>query len=280
MRKNIHFLHLSDTHWAFEPIGEGIDSKNRYEALRNWIRNCNAPVDFIVHTGDLVHRGQIESDTGLSTRKAWELTQTLGLPLFPVTGNHDNRPALADCFWKNISSFPNFNTQPLLQNSPASSSKIAYYFSIHDEDFVVLDARDTQQIDPQGHLDPQQLDSLISLLQHGNRKLTLFMHYPPVVMDCEWIDRTMTIQNGMELHRNLVPFRDRIRAVFFGHIHRPTSTFVDGILYVSCGSSAMHFPNLPNDSSVEFQRDPVAFANYVTISENAVWIKPQWVSTP
>lgn len=278
MSKSTYFLQLSDTHWAFDPIGDGIDSKLRFEKLRKWIHTCKAPIDFIVHTGDLVHRGHIDGDTGASTREMWRLSQELRIPIFPVAGNHDNRNTLADCFWSSTHNCPNFNATPCTSHPSVTSTKLSYHFTHNDEVFLVLDARDTQQIDPQGYLDPEQFQALDSVLTQNARKLTLFLHYPPIALDCDWIDRTMTIQNGIELHRRLMRYRDRIRAVFFGHIHRPTSVYVDGILYASSGSSAMHFPNLPNATSVEFQRDPAAFANYVTIRDNSIWIKPQWVS--
>jgi hypothetical protein len=89
----------------------------------------------------------------------------------------------------------------------------------------------------------------------------------------------MCVENGEELHSLLRKYRDRVRGVFFGHIHRPISAVVDGVMYASCGSSAMHFPNFPSQGDVEFESDPLAFANYVTIDGNSVLVKPQWVGT-
>jgi len=48
------------------------------------------------------------------------------------------------------------------------------------------------------------------------------------------------------------------------------------VLYASTGSAAMHFPNLPGDAQALMQSDPIAFANYISISQLGALVKTQW----
>jgi 3',5'-cyclic AMP phosphodiesterase CpdA len=301
----IRFLQISDTHWSFDPItlpcGQlQIDTAKRFELLCRWIESLADPVDFIVHTGDWVHRGHVAGDSGESTRKVWDLAQRLGFPVLTAVGNHDHRSVLRECFEKSIAKLAaNSSVRPSGEmlasvagladgkplglvggrDAPDECERLCYRFTCKGEDFLVIDARDSQSIDPRGRIDSEQLIAIERYFANTTKACTLFLHYPPIRLDCHWIDRTMCVENGEELHSLLRKYRDRVRGVFFGHIHRPISAVVDGVMYASCGSSAMHFPNFPSQGDVEFESDPLAFANYVTIDGNSVLVKPQWVGT-
>jgi len=311
MASMVRFLQISDTHWSSEPLSlpsckQQIDTAKRFESLCAWIKSLRDPIDFIIHTGDWVHRGHVAGDSGESTRKIWDLAQQLGFPVFTAVGNHDHRSVLRECLVNSNAAHSGNGSNKsngkmdtavlgLADGKPleivggrnvldecahsVGGDRLCYRFSCKDEDFLVLDARDSQSIDPRGRIDTDQMSAIESCFAYSTKMCTVFLHYPPIRLDCQWIDRTMCVENGEELHSLFRRYRDRIRGVFFGHIHRPISALVDGVLYASCGSSAMHFPNFPSQSDVEFEADPLAFANYVTIDGNSVLVKPQWVGT-
>jgi len=268
-RMTVRFLQISDTHWSSIPIAPGVESAHRSSLLCDWIRDLSAPIDFVVHTGDLVHRGHVHDDDGESTRAALAPFQLLPHPCHFVIGNHDNRAALRNA----VGEMPG---RPLVENS----DRWAYRYTLQGEQFLILDARDTTDIDPQGRLDEKQLDSIQKVLYDTREPLTLFVHYAPLAMDCDWIDRTMLLTNGEELHRILAKHSQRIRGVFFGHIHRPTCFSRDGVLYASCGSAAMHLSHWPGDATPTVHSDPIAFANYVAIGPQGALVKTHWVSIP
>lgn len=62
-----------------------------------------------------------------------------------------------------------------------------------------------------------------------------------------------------------------------GHIHSPTCTLRDGIVYASCGSSAVHLPNWPTADAGIPSSEPVAFVQYIQITQTGVSLKPHWV---
>ena len=273
---SLSILQISATHLGAEPtapISPGVYPWHRasclVESIRDWIADVAVPIDFIVHTGDLVHRGHTPHDQGDSTRKGIDLFQSLAKPIHWVIGNHDHRSALK----RNLSDTPG---TPLT----FEQDRWAYHFQVRGERVAILDARASLDYDPQGEISQEQLDNLQSLLDATTEPISLFLHYPPIQLRCDWIDRTMLIRNGQTLHNLLCSFKHRIRGVFFGHVHRPTFTLRDGILYASCGSTTMHFPNWPGSMSAVISDDPIAFAQYIQLGDDGVFVKPQWLTLP
>ncbi len=81
------------------------------------------------------------------------------------------------------------------------------------------------------------------------------MHYPIVPINSTWIDAYMNVINGEQLHKILVPARERIRGVFYGHIHQNLQVMRDGILYVGVASLFSQFSGWPNADVIGF--DPL-----------------------
>ena len=80
------------------------------------------------------------------------------------------------------------------------------------------------------------------------------------------------------VHERLLPARDRLRAVFCGHVHRGTHTNRDGISYITVPSTCSQLAIMPDVSGPEVAAgDPPAF-NYITISDNAILAKEYPVS--
>lgn len=272
----LYVLQISDTHLCDSPdaeIAPGVSPWPRVRALiariREWIEKDQVPIDWIIHTGDLVHRGHLATSHETSTRLGLELFQSIPKPIGWVVGNHDHRPAIR----KWVGNRPGH----ALTNEP---DRWCYHWVDKGERIVVLDARGPLDLDPQGELSQEQLDKFSSLLATTSEPVSVFMHYPPIPLGCDWIDRTMLVRNGAMLHEILKTHRERIRGVFFGHIHRPMSVLQDGILYAACGSSTMHFPTWPNASSALTTNDKVAFAQLIEIGPQGVRVKPQWLELP
>jgi hypothetical protein len=87
----------------------------------------------------------------------------------------------------------------------------------------------------------------------------------------------MRIENGEQLHAILRAKAEKIRGVFYGHVHGGVQRWVDGILYCSVGSLAMHFPILPGCTAAVVEPDPISFVNYVTVGSLGTLVKQQWI---
>ncbi len=254
----INFIHISDTH-----IGSETDfllhDINTYQCTQNLIKlikDFNAPVDFILHSGDIVNRPHPKSyelaDQAFSETK---------YPLIYVPGNHDdpasvrklNRIVPKSCYLNNDNS--------------------SFTFEFNGYRILVLDCNGKPEIDPHGIFEKAQEAALDRYLKENSSPRIVFLHFPPISMDIPWVDRDMLLLNGENLHNRLANDKNGAVSLFFGHIHRRVSLIKDGISYFSAPSPFCQFGASPLDQEVIFQPGkPVSF-NYVTISENGVLVR-------
>lgn len=254
----IRFIHISDTHIGSSPDFV-LREKNTYDCTRELVEKINsfkAPMDFILHTGDVVNRPE---------KAAYNLTKEvfsdLTFPIVYVPGNHDE-PEMVNAIQDNLPGMKQFAS-----NSGSSE------FQMNGCRFLILDCKGPAEIDPHGIFDTAQKEELDYFLSRADTAPSvIFLHFPPVPLDVPWINEDMLIIKGEELHRTFVSCKDRIAAVFFGHVHRRFTLVRDGILYSSAPSPFCQFSASPLDKRVKFEIDiPVSF-NYVTIENGNVSI--------
>jgi hypothetical protein len=84
----------------------------------------------------------------------------------------------------------------------------------------------------------------------------------------------MRITNGEALHQVLLQGKERLRGVFFGHVHQSISMYRDGILYTSALSSWSQYHAWPGQ--VETVRDEGAEPgfNVVSLTHDQTYIRP------
>jgi Icc protein len=227
------FAHISDTH--FGPTADyarhGFAARPCAERLVDLLNDLDPPPDFVLHTGDVV-----TAPDPASYALAAATFARLRLPVYFATGNHDTAADIG-------------RNMPMAAREDLSGDPdlLTYAFNAGTHRFLVLDARGPDAIDPHGLLSEAQLSILDRELAAGDAPLTVFCHYPPLALGIPWIDETMLILNGGELHRRLVVVRDRLRGVFFGHIHQPLVFQRDGVLYASAPSAFAQLSGSPTD---------------------------------
>src|SRR5690606_13567854 len=89
-----------------------------------------------------------------------------------------------------------------------------------------------------------------------------------------WLDEWMKMENGDLFHEIVRQARDRLCAVFYGHIHQNIQVLRDGVLYVSAGSSWCQFTSHPDPSNEQLIHNTHTLPsfNMVTINENGTSI--------
>lgn len=216
MQPHLTFIHISDTH--FGPTLDysyfGYSPVENFRILADLINDFPQPPDFVMHTGDLSHDRSPES-----YQVATEMIGLLKVPVYFANGNHDDRAHLRR-----------------LINGQGSGETVDYTFEVKGERFVVLDGWKPGILEPAGRLSEDQLDWLRAELARDGGPLTVFLHYVPFQMGSPWLDERMILLNGEALHEVLRPARDRLRGVFFGHLHRSCHIIRDGITYTSVPS--------------------------------------------
>ena len=202
---------------------------------------------FVIHTGDVVNNPEPGAYPLAS-----ELFAQLELPIYFVPGNHDNSAEMLQHlpFASNISLHP-------------QTGKLDYMFEVAGEQFLALDAKLPSTHGPHGGLSPAQLALVEQICTLDGPPLTIFIHFPALPMDAPWMDSNMLLLNGPAFHQTLLPAKDRIRAVFHGHVHQPMQTMRDGILYVSAPSAFSQFNAWPADVDVRFDPNALPGFNFV-----------------
>src|SRR5215468_3825496 len=209
----MRFIQITDTHIGQTPdFGNyGHRSLANLEKLVEIINDLTFQPDFVLHTGDVV-----EDWSEAAYKLAKPVLEKIKFPIYYVAGNHDDATLL----------------QRVLLGREPSSDRFDYTFECDGIQFVVLDTRGGKD-GPAGHLTPEQLSWLGRFCAPDGPPMVIIMHHQPVRFDIKWIDGWMTLDCDAEFRQTIAPARNRIRGVFFGHVHRAFQVINDGIMYCS-----------------------------------------------
>lgn len=211
------FVHLSDTHIHADPsyTGEFVNftSRDHVTAMVQHINTLPFPVDFVLHTGDVMTDPTSPEEYDV----AREILSTLKFPVYYLAGNHDRS------MWLQTG---------LLGRDPARANRRhAYQFDVNGVQIVCLDS--SIEGGASGEIDAGQLEWLETICESPDpRPLVVALHHNTLPLEAPWLD-TIMLTNGAAVHAVLLKAKHRLRGVFFGHIHENTITIRDGITYVS-----------------------------------------------
>ena len=242
----VYFVHISDSH-----IGPTADysrhghlSQPCTERAVEIINNLVTTPDFVIHTGDVV----TEPDER-SYKRAAQIFSQLNVPIYFVTGNHDRA--------RDLQRYLTFGPRHDFTNNQNS---LSYTFEVKGYRFLVLDARGPDEIDPHGVMSEEQMGVVRAEASATGPPLTVFLHFPVLPLNSIWMDAYMLVINGEKLHQALLPAKNRLRGVFYGHIHHSMQTMRDGIMYTAVPSLFSQFAAWPNDTIV--REDPTALPGF------------------
>lgn len=255
----VTFVQISDTHFGPSP-GYARHGKVSLPAAQRLVDTINAlpvPPDFIIHTGDVV-----TAPSPAAYALAAETLGGLQAPVYYVCGNHDD-PADMGTY---LDMAPREN---LLQDSSA----LVYAFEVRGVRFLVFDTHGPAEIDPQGIFPAAQMTLLQAEAQPDGPPLVLFWHHPLLPLDSPWMDRNMLVRDGEAVHQALLPARERVRGVFYGHVHQSLQTVRDGILYVAVASTFAQFSSWPTDETVGYVGEEGPAYNFVRVWPQQLMIR-------
>jgi len=218
------FVHISDTHFHpdpgyIEPVAPH-SARASTVALIEAVNTLPMSIDFVLHTGDVVHHPQSGSDyTG-----ALALLSQIRHPVHYLPGNHDNLAL--------------FQSHFLGEPDYRISAHYDTQFAVNGVQVVLLDSHaPADESGAFGYLADEQLAWIDAICAASDaRPLVVGVHHHPIPLGAPWID-TMVLTNGMRLHESLLKARQRLRGVFYGHIHESVVTMRDGIAYFSAQSA-------------------------------------------
>jgi 3',5'-cyclic AMP phosphodiesterase CpdA len=252
MDDQVRFIHITDTH-----IGPSPDymlyHANPFDQTQALIKHLNEDLpfvpDFVLHTGDVAYNP--------NDPQAYHwIAQTfnkLKYPCYYVRGNHDDADLM----------------RQTLPHLPSGQGRIDYDFIVNDFHFVVLDSFGRNH--PRGYLEDYQLTWLGKTCRESQaRSLVIVVHHLPYLSGYTWFEEQMVIENHTQLFEILKPFKDKIRGLFFGHVHRASCAVVDGIFCATPPSASLAF--FPWTRSGAFEPDPDTHTGYniVTLTHHGV----------
>jgi 3',5'-cyclic-AMP phosphodiesterase len=253
----VTFVHISDTHIHADPNFTGeiasFSSRPGVAALIQEINRLPFPIDFVLHTGDVMTDPEHHEDYLI----ARDILSEIRCPVYYLPGNHD-RPAGMRQFL-----MPDLIT--------SVEGQMYYEFDFNGVQFIALDSHLSGS--GGGLLADQQLSWLEALLARpDHRPLVVALHHHPLLLGAPWLD-TIPLQNGEILHRILLPVRNRLRGVFYGHIHETSSTIRDGISYISALSA--WFQTRTWQGQTEPFQDPVQIPGFhvVTLTPQDTFVR-------
>lgn len=245
----VYFVHISDSHIG--PTAKysrhGYQSQPCAERAVEIINSLPATPDFVIHTGDVV-----TDPDERSYKRAAKIFSKLNVPIYFVTGNHDR----ARLIHRYLTSGPR-------DDFSINLDSLSYSFEIKGYRFLVLDARGPDEIDPHGVMSEAQMEMVRAEATKDGPPLTVFLHFPALPMNSIWMDAYMLVINGEQLHQALLPAKNRLRGVFYGHIHHSMQTMRDGIVYTAVPSLFSQFAAWPNDTAVREDHDALPGFNFV-----------------
>ena len=264
MKNPIYFVHISDSH-----IGPSTDfesgGRNPYGNLTRLLEAIKAlPTrpDFVMHTGDVASGRHATLGDPEAYQLASEQFAQLGLPMYYAVGNHDDPSEVLKMKMGERSSV-----------IEAAEPIVSYSFEFGTERFAVLHSQGPhEEVGAGGKLPEGQLEFLEQQLADGTTT-TVFLHHCPMDIDSAWFKGRVDMVDGMDLHRMLLPYRESIRGVFFGHIHRAAQIVRDGIHYCSVGSPYSGLNYWPDETETDVDPDSPLPYNFITLTDEATIIK-------
>lgn len=198
----LKFIHITDTHLVGRNEAlYGTDPSWRLKACVDDIRAAHADAAFCIITGDLADRG------GKATYEIMkEILAPLPMPVHLMVGNHDSREDLRAVF-KGAFDDGNGFVQGKLETAHGV--------------FLMLDT-----IEPYRHegvfCERRAAWLARALAESGEKPVYLCQHHPPFPVGIAGDDR-LSIIDAKPFVDAVTPHWNRIRHMFFGHIHRPIS---------------------------------------------------------
>lgn len=195
---HLKFIHLTDTHViGGNDLLYGANPRDRLEKAVASINAEHGDATHVIVTGDLTHWGDESAYTAFAQR-----IRQLQMPFTLMIGNHDSTPAFANAF-PEARRDANGHVQSTMQTGR--------------ELMLFLDTSlgDTHA----GGYCAQRRDWLATQLDQSEGPILLFMHHPPFPVGIKGMDAIMLREADL-FWNTLAPHKDRIRHLFFGHLHR------------------------------------------------------------
>ena len=211
---------ISDLHVTAPGVRvAGVDTAATLESCVRDVARRDPRPDLMLATGDLVEEG-----TAAEYNRLRELLAPLGMPVYVIAGNHDDRAALRSAFADHA-------------YLPSGEGPIHYALDGYELGLVALDT--TIPGAAGGALDDFQCAWLETTLRRAaDRPFLIFMHHPPIATGIRCMDEIALERRSAARLGAIVARQPRVERIVCGHVHRPIQARWSGTLVSICPSTA------------------------------------------
>ena len=246
----LKFIHLTDTHLV--PAGRALYGTDPAWRLRRAVGSIlleHADAAFVVITGDLTHWGEPAAYGALREELA-----PLPMPVHLLVGNHDDRAAFR-------AAFPQAPTD--------ASGFVQSAYSLGGLRHVLLDSNEPGV--SWGVFCERRAAWLAQeLASSGHEPVHLYIHHPPFPVGIPAMDR-IALRDSAPLRAALAPHANRLRHLFFGHLHRPLAGSWLGVPVSTVrGTNHQVALNLTPSERVRGSHEPPQYAVVMADAEQTI----------
>jgi len=254
----VHFAQISDTHIVTKDTDEVLYADHNAR-LAEAVASINVEptsISAVLATGDLTQWGAETEFDELA-----EILAPLTMPVLPVPGNHDTRAGMRRCF----PDLPWADAEHHSWVVTVGGVRITGFDStIPGEDGGVFDT-DRER----------WLSDVLAEPAAGPTILT--MHHPPFVTGIDWMDRSGLV--GIDRFENVLRGSGAVDRIACGHLHRPISAVVGGVLAEVGPATAVHVAlDLEPDAPKRIVRDPTGY-RILRVDGPSIVGHTRWVGT-
>lgn len=231
----VHILQITDLHLFAEPEVElkGIDTRESLDHVLNHALNSETDFDAIVVTGDLTHDEERATYQAVRERLEGRIDRCRIIP-----GNHDDRALMREVFPEII---------------PAEGP-LTFSLDVGGWRLIGLDSHSPGEVP--GRIDDAQIDWLDEQLSDGSdRPAAVFLHHPPVPVNCPWMDR-ISLQNPEPLLEVLNRY-SHLQFVCCGHVHHESEGEIGDAAFYTTPSTGVQFT--PEGDEPAFNLNPPGY---------------------
>ena len=224
----MNIVQITDLHIVKDKEGK-INNFNTFQAASEVVRHVakhQKNIDYLILTGDISDDGTPESYENLR-----EILSPVEHKVLFIPGNHDSL--------ENLNNF---------RNSISGDNK----FIIEDSEWIIFMFDTKKHNSPNGQLKTDEIDSCIRIIDKNPQKnVIMFLHHHPIMIGSASMDK-MIIENAYLL-LDIVKNNDRVKGVFWGHIHNVYESKLNQALLLSTPSTC--FQSLPKSKTFTIDRN-------------------------
>lgn len=229
--------------WSFAVLGDSRGNPEMFTILVEHIKKDPSSPELVVHTGDMVNRG--------NKKKEWQeyrrIADSLGdIPLYPVCGNHD--------------SFMNKRMKNFIKYAQPPGGKDYYSLKHKNAGFVILNSYAPNNHGRIGDEQLQWLKETLKKLQGETDVIFAFLHKPMVTR--EDYRHPEPLKNHTEVKKAFK--KGGVKVVFAGHEHRYDHQEADGIHHFIAAGAGAHLYGDDEDVFFHYVRVTVTGDHIIT----------------